>query len=537
MNNMVPDTVKQIGEIQQLTEEQIQEYLRCESDAVHFAETYVKITDIDQGLVQFDPYDYQRTMISNYQNNRFNINLLSRQSGKTTAVAVFAIWHVLFHDRKSVLIMANKLKTAKDILDRIKKIYENLPRWLQIGISEWNKFNIELENQSVIATSTTTADAGRSGSISLLILDEFAFVKNTIASQFWQSSYPTITSGTESKVIIISTANGMNLFYKMWMDATNERSDFVPFEVHWQDVPGRDEEWKKQTIANMGGNEDDFRQEYENEFIGTSQTLLPISTIKRLVFEDVIEKTDEYSIYEKPQPDHLYFGFVDVSRGIGNDFSTIQMIDITEYPHKQVAVYRNNTISPIVFPKVIMEWAKSYNFAYILLEANDSGEGVGNVLRDELEYENIVQVSHQGRAGQRLGGGYSRLVRSGVMTSVRTKNIGCQALREVIENNRLIIRDYMTIQEFSTFVAKKSSYQADEGMTDDLIMPLVIYGWAIQEPYFKDLTNQNIRTELEDELDETLLSSIPPFGFIDDGVDSRMDPNSGFEDLGERFIF
>jgi len=519
MAQIVPDTVKKSNEVQEITKEQAAEYLKCAQNPEYFIETYVKITDVDVGTIPFKMYGYQKDMLWNYYKHRFNINLLSRQAGKTSIVSAYAIHHVLFADRKDVKILANKYDNAKGILDRIKKTYELLPRWLQQGVLAWNASSLELENYSKISVGTTTEDSGRSSSISLLILDEFAFVRNTIANNFWSAVYPVISAGQNTKVIIVSTANGLNLFYKLWSDAVNEKNFFVPYEVSWHDVPGRDEKWRKQTIANLGGDEDLFRQEYENDFIGNSNTLIPISTLKQLTFSQPIENKESYRIYERPRRDRIYFITVDVSRGVGNDFSTMQVSDITDYPYRQVAVYRNNRIEPVIFPTVIEKWAKQWNNAFVLIEANDIGESVGDTLHQDLEYENIMLVSHQGRAGQRLGGGFSKMVRSGVMTSKRTKNIGVTQLKTLVVNQQYIIQDFMTIEELSTFARKGDSYEAEEGAHDDLVMPLVIFGWATQEPYFKEMTDQDLRVEIEAQRESELMETVPAFGFIEDGTD------------------
>lgn len=516
---VIPESVKRAGEVQNITAEQAAEYLKCQQDPEYFIETYVKITDIDEGVVPFDMYDYQRDMVKLYHDNRFNINLLSRQSGKTAIVSAYALHHALFADRKNVKILANKYDTAKGILDRIKKMYELLPRWIQQGVLSWNAASLELENYSQISVGTTTPDSGRSASISLLILDEFAFVRNNIADDFWAAAYPVISSGEKTKVVIVSTANGLNLFYKMWTDAVNKRNEFVPYSVSWNQVPGRDEKWRKQTVANLGGDEDKFKQEYENEFLGNSNSLIPISKLKTLVHKTPLQRSDYFNIYELPSNDRTYFMAVDVSRGIGNDYSAFQVIDITDYPYRQVAVYRNNTVEATILPSVIYKWGTKYNDAFVLLEANDLGEGVGNTLHQELEYENVLLVSHQGRAGQRLGGGFSRTVRAGVMTSKRTKNIGVTNLKSMIMTDQLIINDFNTIQEFATFTQKKDSYEAEEGAHDDLVMGLVVFGWAVQEPYFKDLTDKDLRIKMEKEREEELMETVPVFGFIDDGKD------------------
>jgi len=438
-------------------------------------------------------------------------------SHNTASVSAFAIHHALFQDRKNVLILANKYETAKDILDRIKKIYEELPWWLQQGVLAWNKGSLELENYSKITVGTTTENSGRSGSISLLILDEFAFVRHSIADSFWQAVYPVISSGKESKVIIISTANGLNLFYKLWHDALEKKNEFEAFEVHWSDVPGRDRHWKKQTIANLG-DESKFLAEYENEFLGSSNTLIPMYVLKRLRFVDPIQKDTTYSVYEKAKSNRSYIATVDVARGIGGDYSVINVTDITEYPYKQVAVYRNNSIEAMLFANIVHQWALNYNNAYILIEGNDLGEMVSGIIHNDLEYENLILTSHGGRSGQRLGGGFGKTVRTGLMMSNRVKNIGCSNLKALLVNDQYIVRDFYTIQELSSFVQKGRSFAGEEGTHDDVVMTLVILSWAVQDPYWKDLTDQDLRVKLEESRMEELMETATPFGFISDGL-------------------
>ena len=515
---ILPETVKKPKQRQDITKEQVTEYIKCNQDPVYFIETYVRITSIDVGEIPFDMYDYQKDMVNNYSKNRFNINLLSRQSGKTSAVASFALHHVLFEDRKNVLILANKFETAKEILDRIKKMYELLPMWLQQGVLSWGASSIELENYSKIRVSTTTPDSGRSGSISLLILDEFAFVRNSIAEQFWTAVYPVISSGKESRVIIISTANGLNLFYKMWVDAVEGSSDFQPYEVSWEKVPGRDDKWRTQTISNMGGDEERFDQEFENVFTGSSNTMIPISKLKTLAYRKPIQHSDgQYNVYEEPLPMQQYFMGVDVARGIGGDYTVIQVLDITEYPYRQVAIFRNNTIEVMAIPTIIKEWGERYNDAYVLLEGNDMGEGVATTLQNEIEYENVLSTSFQGMQGQRLGSGFGKSIRSAVFMSKKIKMVACNSLKSLIMNDRLIIQDFTTVQELSTFVRKGQTWVADEGSHEDPVMSLVVFAWACQEPYFKDLTDHNLRVEVENSMMGDVLESAVPFGFIDDG--------------------
>lgn len=246
---------------QDFTEEQVQEYLKCSQDPLYFIKNYVKIISLDEGLVPFHTWKYQDNMINTIHNNRFVIAKLPRQSGKSTTVVSYLLHFILFNPDVSVAILANKQATAKDLLGRLKLAYEHLPKWLQQGIVEWNKGNITLENNSKVLASSTSTSAVRGGSFNMIFLDEFAYVPENVADDFFSSVYPTISSGKETKVLIISTPKGLNMFYKLWRDAEEGNNSYVPIEVHWSEVPGRDDKWKKETIANTSQSQ--FRAEFD----------------------------------------------------------------------------------------------------------------------------------------------------------------------------------------------------------------------------------------------------------------------------------
>ena len=514
----------------EFTQEQIAEYIRCKDDPVYFAQNYVQIVTLDHGLQPFRTYDFQEKLITRFHENRFNICKMPRQTGKSTTVVSYLLHYAIFNDSVNIGILANKASTARELLARLATAYENLPKWMQQGVLVWNKGNIELENGSKILAASTSASAVRGMSFNILFLDEFAFVPNHIADSFFASVYPTITSGKSTKVIIVSTPHGMNHFYRMWYDAEKGRNEYVPTDVHWSEVPGRDEEWKEQTIKNTS--EQQFKIEFECEFLGSIDTLISASKLKALVYEKPIERNDSCDIYEKPRPGRDYVVTVDVARGVGGDYSAFVVVDITSFPHKVVAKYRDNNIKPMLFPSVIYEVAKSYNEAFILCEVNDVGDQVASILQYDLEYQNLLMCSMRGRAGQIVGQGFSgNKTQLGVKMSKTVKKVGSLNLKTMIEENKLLFCDIDIISEMTTFIQKNSSFEAEDGCNDDLAMCLVIYAWLVAQDYFKELTDQDVRKRLYDEQKNQIEQDMAPFGFISDGLDSE----SFVSDDGDRW--
>ena len=514
----------------EFTKEQVEEYLKCREDPVYFAQNYVKIVTLDHGLQPFKTYDFQEKLINNFHNNRFNICKMPRQTGKSTTCVSYLLHYAIFNDSVNIGILANKATTARELLARLATAYENLPKWMQQGILVWNKGNIELENGSKILAASTSASAVRGMSFNILFLDEFAFVPNHIADAFFASVYPTITSGKSTKVIIVSTPHGMNHFYRMWTDAEKSRNEYVPTDVHWSEVPGRDAVWKEQTIANTS--EQQFKIEFECEFLGSVDTLIAPSKLKSLVFEKSIESNASLDVYERVRDKHDYAITVDVARGVGNDYSAFVVVDITSFPHKVVAKYRDNTIKPMLFPSIIYQVAQNYNNAFILCEVNDVGDQVAAILQYDLEYQNLLMCSMRGRAGQIVGQGFSgNKTQLGVKMSKTVKKIGSLNLKTMIEEDKLIFCDYDIISELTTFISKSNSFEAEEGCNDDLAMCLVIYAWLVAQDYFKELTDQDVRKRLYEEQKNQIEQDMAPFGFIDDGLD-----NSSFVDSeGDRW--
>ena len=500
------------------TEEMMVEFLKCKEDPVYFAKNHVKIVSLDEGLTQFEPYHFQEKLINNFHNNRFNICKMPRQTGKSTTVVSYLLHYAVFNDSVNIGILANKAATARELLGRLQTAYENLPRWMQQGIIAWNKGSLELENGSKILAASTSASAVRGMSFNILFLDEFAFVPNHVADSFFASVYPTITSGKNTKVIIVSTPHGMNHFYRLWHDAEKQKNDYVPTDVHWSEVPGRDAKWKETTIANTS--EQQFKVEFECEFLGSVDTLIAASKLRTLVYDNPIQRNAGLDIYEPSKENHDYVMTVDVARGVGEDYSAFIVADITEFPHRIVAKYRNNDIKPMLFPNIIYEVAKSYNSAYILCEVNDIGDQVASILQYDLEYENLLMASMRGRNGQIVGQGFSgKKTQLGVRMTAAVKKLGCSNLKTLLEDDKLLTCDYEIISELTTFVQKHNSFEAEEGCNDDLAMCLVIYAWMVAQDYFKELTDQDVRKRLYEEQKNQIEQDMAPFGFMSDGLD------------------
>jgi len=513
------------------TKKQVEEVMKCLESPKYFIEEYLKIVTIDKGLVPFEMYDFQRKMVDTFHDNRFTICKLPRQSGKSTIIVSYLLHYVLFNDNVNVAILANKSSTARDLLGRLQLAYEHLPKWMQQGVLNWNKGSLELENGSRIVAASTSSSAVRGSTFNIIFLDEFAYVPNNIAEEFFSSVYPTISSGKSSKVMIVSTPHGMNMFYKMWMDATNKNNNFVPVEVHWSEVPGRDEKWKEETIKNTS--EAQFQTEFECEFLGSVDTLINASKIKTM---PVIEpkRSGGLDVYEMPKKNHLYTMTVDVSRGLTNDYSAFCVIDCTSVPYKVVAKFRDNEIKPLLFPSIIEKVAKHYNKAFILVEINDLGQQVADNLQFELEYDNMMMVTQRGRSGQVLGGGFSgRGNQLGLRMTKGTKKIGTSNLKSLIEADKLLITDFDIIAELSTFISKGKSFEAEAGATDDLVMCLVIFSWLANQRYFKELTNVDVRGQMFTEQQNAIEADMAPFGFIDDGVNDPDGQDGYFVDAGE----
>jgi len=511
--------LKRVNMAMNLTEDQIREFVKCAQDPTYFIENYVKIITLDKGFVQIELYPFQKQVVTDINENRRVIVKAGRQVGKTTIIVGYILWYILFNQDKTVAILANKASTSREILARIKLAYEALPMWIQQGVKVWNKGDIELENGCRVLANSTASSAIRGFSISLLYLDEFAFVPSNIAEEFFTSVYPTISSGTTSKILISSTPNGMNHFYRMWTEAVEGQNGFTHVEANWRQVPGRDQKWADEQRRVLG--EQKFLQEMECEFMGSSGTLISAAGLKSLAFVTPIHVSDNgIKIYQAPISNHTYVIISDTSRGKGLDYSAFSVIDVTEIPYKQVCTYKDNNISPLVYPSIIKRIGEYYNQAYSLVEINDNGQQVVDSLFEDYEYENILStVDVKGKIA--LTWGYGNKSQRGIRTTKSVKRLGCSILKNLIESQKIILQDFDTISELSTFISKGTSYEAEEGSHDDLVMTLVLFSWMTNQSFFADLTNTNIKEKLhEEQMRQIEEEALPNFIAGHDEVDN-----------------
>jgi Phage terminase-like protein, large subunit len=505
---------------------QLIEWNKCRKDPIYFFENYINIIALGKGKVLFKPYEFQKTIVKEMVDNRFVICKIPRQQGKTTTVAALLLWYVLFNEDFKIAVLAHKAEQSREILSRIQMAYEMLPHWLQQGVLIWNKGDIKLENGSIINAEATSSGSVRGRTYDIVYLDEFAHVEPNVQEDFYTSTYPVITSGEDTKMLITSTPKGMEYFYYIWDQAEKGLNEFVTVSANWWDVPGRDEAWKAKTIRNTSAEQ--FRQEFECEFLGSSMTLIDGRVLAAISTSIPLNtqageppKANELWIYEAPVKNNKYVICVDTSRGQGIDYSAFVVLDVTKLPYRVSARYRDNTIPSLLYPNKIMDAAKHYNEAHVLIESNDVGAQVADIMLHDLEYEYLFMTQTKGRAGQQLGGDVGSASRQlGVKMSKGVKSQGCAGIKTIIETNNLVMNDFTIKQEFSTFVVKKQSFAADEGKHDDLVMCLVAFGWLINQDYFKELLDMDFRAELEDNNHNFIEQDMTPFGMIDDGSES-----------------
>lgn len=508
----------------QYTPDQIVELKKCINDPIYFAETYFKIIHLDYGLVPFILYDYQKEAIEKFENNRNLIICASRQSGKTSITTVILLHTALFNPNKLIAILANKGATAREILKRIKTAYEYLPDFLKPGVREWNKGSVEFENGSIIMAEASSSDNIRGKSVFLLYIDELAFVENW--DEFSASVLPTLSSGQTTKIVFSSTPNGLNHFYYYVENARKGTNNFALVEVPWWKVPGRDEEWKTRTLGELNNDIVKFEQEYALEFIGSSGTLISGAALKLLKASIPVHYDNNAKQYEKPEKDKQYCMVVDVSRGKGLDYSAFHVIDITTIPYKQVFTFRSNLITPSDYASYIYNIGKTYNDAHILVEINDIGQQVVDILHDS-GYENIIYTKNNGRSGKMASYGFGTSSEMGVRTTITVKSIGCSALKLLIEQNKLLLNDQNTIHELNTFSRKGKSWEAEPGNNDDLVMGLVLFAWLTLQLIFKEITDTDILVALKEKTEEQIQEDLLPFGFIISG-DEELDDDRSF---------
>ena len=506
--------LKPIGHKHNFTIEQLAEIEKCQEDPIYFIENYCQIVTLDYGLQLFKLYDCQKEKVLHILGNRKAILMEGRQQGKTITSAACILWYTLFQDSKTVAIMANKTAAAREVMARYQGMYENLPLWMQQGVKTWNKGDVELENGSKIFTAATTASGIRGKSVNWLYIDEAAIIPNTVAEQFFASVYPTISAGQTTKILLTSTPLGYNHFWKFWNEAEKGNNGFVPMFIPYHRIPGRDEAWAEEQLRLLG--ELKFNQEVLCEFLGSSNTLISAKTLGAMSSMDPIHSKDGLDIYEEPIEGHIYAMGVDTARGVGGDYSAFTLLDVTEAPYKLVAKYRDNKIAPMLFPNIVAKVGNEYNKAYILVEINDIGQQVADILHMELEYDNIL-TTVKTALKQYLSPGFGTKTQRGVRMTKQVKRQGCFALKSLLEENKLLVFDAETISEFSTFIEKQGSWMADEGYFDDLVMSLVLLAWMTSNPYFKDMTNVDIREKMYKDQMDSIEDELTPFGTISNG--------------------
>ena len=502
------------------TEDLVQEWVKCAEDPLYFIKTYMKIITLNEGLQTYQPWPYQEEMIKKFVDNRYTIVTTARQAGKSTTTCAFILWYIIFQADKTVALLANKGETAREILGRVQLAYQHLPRWLQQGVKEWNKGSFELENNSRVIAAATSASAIRGYTINLLFIDEAAHIENW--DEFFTSVYPTISSGTDSKIVLVSTPNGLNHFYSTWQNAIEGRNGYANILVSWKDVPGRDEAWKEETIAGMNFDHEKFNQEMNCQFLGSSGTLISGWKLKEMVHLSPLTERDGLSQYVEPEKEHVYVMVCDVSRGKGLDYSAFQVLDVTNMPYKQVCTFRNNSLTPIDYADVIYRIAKNYNNALVLVEINDIGEQVSHSIHYDFGYDNMLFTENGGRQGKRVTSGFgSKKSDKGIRTTKIVKSIGCSMLKLLIEQNQLVVNDFTTINELSTFSKKRNSYEAEPGKHDDLVMCLVLFAWLSDQQYFKDHTDINTLSSLREKTADDMEQDLAPFGFLMNGREDQ----------------
>lgn len=508
------------GQKYHYTQTEVDEFAKCAKDMMYFLKKYYKIIHVERGLINFEPWPFQVKMLEAYKTKRYVISKLPRQVGKSVTTIGYILWYVLFNKNVKVAVLAHKLETAQELFEGLRRAYENLPLFLQAGIAQggWNKRSIRLSNGSVVKAAATSGGAVRGETYNIIFLDEYAFVENNLADEFFRSTFPTISSGKTTKLFVVSTPQGMNHFYDMWDKAVKKKSEFYPIEIKWNDVPGRDDAWRDKQIGIMGL--ESFKQEFMTEFIGSSNTL--ISPEKLQEMQDSVTPpifiSEGLRVYERPKAGHNYAICVDTSRGQGLDYHAFCIIDVTNFPYKLVGMFQRNDVHPTLLPNYIFNAWKQYNFAAVLIEVSDIGAQVADMLAGDLDCDGVIRVVNKPGKGQSIGFGIGSKIQNGLKTSPATKRIGCADLKTLIESDKLIITDGPTAKEFLTFVSDNQSFSAEEGKHDDCVMSLVLFGWLSHQRYFRH-ENSDIRAELEKQNEEYLENQLTPFGFVDDGLD------------------
>jgi terminase large subunit-like protein len=520
MNN---ERLRRPGVVFQLTREHIEEYAKCsdpDTGLAYFSKKYMKVEIPDGQVVPYDPRSYQLEFAEKALKHRFILVKLGRQMGKTTAACAIILWHLLFKRRYKIALTANKLEQAIEILDRLKLAIEWIPPWLQHGVIVWRGTRIAFENGSYVQAAATSMSGIRGKAYSMIYMDEYAHIHPNMQRKFYDSVYPAISAGKETKLFITTTPNGLEGFYKLWKESEDGENDFQRVEAHWSEMPGRDEAWAAKERARL--TDEGFAQEYETEFLGSSATLINGRVLARLPKKRPIERTAVgVKVFKRPEEGHQYVAAVDVSRGLGLDYQAMTMVDVTTRPWEVVATYRNNTLPPSLYHEVIHDVAKFYNQASVLVEINDVGQRVAEDLMHVDEYENVIMTQVKGKYGTRAGGGFGQNSRFGVKTTVQVKRIGCAILKQLIERDQLVINDEDILWEFGRFVGKNNTFKAEDGAHDDLVMCLVLFAWLTDQRFFKESmdSHADLRAAYVAQAETWSEEDLTPFGVIDDGHD------------------
>ena len=492
------------------TPEQIQEIMKCQSDIKYFLKTYVKIISLDKGIVNFNMFEYQERFIDILKNNNRIVALQPRQTGKSITSSAFILHYAIFNPNSYIAILANKARTARPILNKIKNMYRSLPIWLQVGVEEWSKGSIVLGNGTQLIAEATTESGIRGDSAKILFIDETGFIDNNLWDGFWSSVYPVVSSSKDAKIILSSTPHGINHFHKIWAEAKEGINGFTPFRAYWNEHPERDDAWKEKTILEIG--ETRWRVEFECAFQGSSGTLISGQKLESIPFSNPIKTKMEnkFLIYEEPKDKRKYVLISDFGEGLGaGDYTTCHVIDVTEATWHQVAVYRDNEILFRETPSMLSRIGKYYNNALIIGEANTIGLGILDDLNFDEEYENIFFGDDLAKE--------TRHAYFGMKMTSKTKKMGNQYLKEYVENDTLVVYDHETIAELSTYIKRKESYSAEDGKHDDLVTPLVLFSNFMQNKNYVEewlgTPTYNKRDQKMSKLDEEIM----PLGFHHDG--------------------
>ncbi len=468
------------------TKEMVWELQKCASDIVYFAENYFTVLHPIHGkkrLCELEGlYDFQKDMIKNFSENRFSIVLASRQVGKTTCSCIYLLWFALFNTDKTLAILANKQSTAQSIVGDIKIAYEQLPAFMKPGVKKYDALTIEFDNGTTVFSRATSEDALRGESVSLLFLDEFAFVPENVADAFWASNFPTISTG--GSIIIVSTPNGTaGLYYELWKKASNREKDnrgvlWKSIRIRWDQHPDRDEKWKDEMLESIGKVK--FSQEFDCSFTGSTYTLITGDTLEKLNSIDPAFYVEEgYYLWKRPEPNRIYLMGGDVAKGANSDFHVLNIFDVTDFykngKYEQVAIFRRNDISAFDFKDKIIEIGKQWNDAMVIIENNDIGHAVVQNLYFDDGYENTWFNQDKGEYG--------------IRATTKTKPIALSYFKEDIESFKMLIHSEDMVRELSYYEEIRTGiFGARNGREyhDDTVASGYWVSYALRSLYFQD---------------------------------------------------